>query len=118
MTNALKGVLLSALVLPGLGQFMLKRRLRGTLMMMAVLCLLSVLMVQVFRTAMTILENINVQVEQVDVSVFYDAVQQTSTGSGTLLSSLLLICWLAATVDAYLIGRKLDREEQLSSPAS
>ncbi len=117
MSNALKGVLLSALVLPGLGQFVLKRRLRGALLMMAVLGLVAALMVQAMRTALAILENIDIQVAQVDVSVFYDAVRQASTGSGTLLSVLLLLGWLVATVDAYFLGRKLDQEEKSTAAA-
>ncbi len=115
MTNALKGVLLSALVLPGLGQFVLKRRLRGALLMAAVLGLVAAIVLEVMRLAMSILENIDMQAGQVDVSVIYDAVNQADSGSSSLLSGLLLLCWLAAAVDAYLLGKKMDRENRLPS---
>lgn len=109
MTNASKGVLLSALVLPGLGQFILKRKMRGSLLMIAILALLGALMVQIINAALTALQNINIPVEQIDFNVLYDTVLQASTGSGTLLASILLLCWLGATIDAYLIGKELDR---------
>lgn len=115
MTNALKGVLLSGLVLPGLGQFVLKRRLRGILLMLAVLALLGIMTMQAINKAMTILENIDIQVALVDVSVISDAVRQATTGSDTLFSVLLLLGWLVASLDAYLLGKKVDREEQSSS---
>ena len=52
MNNALKGVLLSALVLPGLGQFLLNRKTRGALIMTVTLGVLVALMVQVTQIAL------------------------------------------------------------------
>lgn len=107
MTNARKGVLLSALVLPGLGQFILKRKMRGSLVMIAILALLGALGVQIMNAALTALQNINMPVEQIDFNVLYDTVLQASTGC-SLLASLLLLGWLGASIDAYLIGKELD----------
>ncbi len=112
MNNALKGVLLSGLVLPGLGQFLLKRKLRGTVIMVVTLSTLAALMIQVTRMAIAVLANIDLQAAQVDTSVFYNAVEQASTGGGSVLSLLLLVCWLGSVVDAYLIGKKMDKEGQ------
>ncbi len=109
MSNALKGVLLSALVLPGLGQFVLKRRLRGALIMLAVVALLGTMIVQALGKALTILENIDIQVDQVDISVIQDAVRQATTGFDASLSGMFILGWFLAAVDAYLLGKKLDR---------
>lgn len=85
------------------------------MLMSAVIALLAALMVQAMRIAMAILENIDIQAAPVDVSVITDAARQATTASSTLLSFLLLLCWLGAAVDAYLLGKKLDRKEKLPS---
>ena len=110
MTNALKGVLLSGLVLPGLGQFLLDRKIRGSLIMVVVLSILGALTVQVTRTALAVMEKVDLQAAQLDVNVFYDAVRQADMGNGIMLSWLILFCWLAATIDAFIIGKKMDKE--------
>ncbi|MBU0681622.1 MAG: hypothetical protein KKD73_09390 [Proteobacteria bacterium] len=112
MKNALKGVLLSALVLPGLGQFVLKRRLRGTLVMLAFLALLGIMTIQAINKALAIVGNMTIEAGQVDVNGITDAVRQATTGSDTLLSVLVLVGWLVVSVDAYLLGKKLDHQEQ------
>ncbi len=108
MTNASKGVLLSALVLPGLGQFILQRKIRGTMLMAGFSILVTTLLVQILAKAMTILNNINIQVDQIDVTVISAAVSRATGGTTSMFTSLLGIYWLLTVIDAYLLGKKMD----------
>ena len=112
MNNSLKGVLLSGLVFPGLGQVMLKHYKRGTaLMLVFTVTLLTILIIAV-QQASTILERIDIEGGAIDIDTISNAVSQASTTSQSytlkLLSWLLIFCWVIGVIDAYRIGRKKD----------
>jgi hypothetical protein len=114
MNHALKGVLLSALVLPGLGQYVLRRRRRGAVLIGIVLMALLVIVVQATRIALGILTRLEAGGTAPDMPAITAAAQDAVQGSGaaSIQAMLLLIvaCWLFAIVDAYRIGHALDRE--------
>ena len=114
MNNAIKGALLSGLVFPGLGQLVLRQYRRGIVIMLAVLISLSVIVISAVRIARDILEEITLQGDVIDMSGITGAATRESLQSGSMTLNLLMvfiiICWIAATLDAYRIGSRLDRE--------
>jgi TM2 domain-containing membrane protein YozV len=114
MNNAIKGALLSGLVFPGLGQLVLRQYRRGAVIMLAVAISLSVIVVKAIRIAQDILQNVELQADMIDMTAITDAATRESLQSGSITLNLLMIfiivCWIAATADAYRIGRKLDSD--------
>ncbi len=112
MTNAVKGVLLSALVFPGLGQIALKRYQRGVVLMLVTVAGLVVIVVKATREAWRILETIEVGGGVIDQDAMSRAIAEATAWSGNLSFNLLLfvitICWIYAAVDAYRIGKQQD----------
>jgi TM2 domain-containing membrane protein YozV len=90
MTQALKGALLSGLVLPGLGQIMLKHYKRGIALMLIVLTALFVLVAQATHQALTILERIEAEGGIIDLSTISTAATQSSTASDTTTFTIAL----------------------------
>ena len=115
MNNAIKGMLLSGLVLPGLGQVVLKSYKRGIALILLVLVGFITFVVSASRQALVILEKVAAEGGAVDMeSIAQAASQATRTGDHLLFNlSLLLVlaCWLVGMVDAYMTGRKIDRGE-------
>ncbi|MFQ5661414.1 MAG: hypothetical protein ACE5GZ_13410 [Gammaproteobacteria bacterium] len=116
MNNSLKGLLLSGLILPGLGQFVLKSYKRGTVIMLTVLVSLSVIVVKAVQQALTILEKIELDGGIISMSTILNATTQASADSENLtfnvLFMLIIVCWIIGAVDAYRTGRKKDIEER------
>ena len=112
MTNAVKGALLSALVLPGVGQIALRRYQRGVVLMLAVLAGLAVMVVDVARQAARMFEAIESGGGAIDRDAIARAAAQAAVPSDSLVINLLFfaitICWLYAVVDAYRIGKQQD----------
>lgn len=112
MTNAIKGVLLSALVFPGLGQIVLKRYQRGVVLMLTTLAGLVVIVANATWGARRILETIESGSGVIDQDAMSRAIAQATSWSGNLAFNLLLfaitLCWVYAAVDAYRIGKQQD----------
>ena len=114
MNSALKGALLSGLILPGLGQIALKHYIRGGVIILAVLVSSTVFVAKAAERALAILEKIELEGSIISMDAILNATKQASANSGNSTLNLLLlligVCWIAGTVDAYIIGRKKDRE--------
>jgi len=117
MNHSLKGAFWSGLVFPGLGQVVLKHYKRGAVIILAVLTGLSVIVVQAVQKAFIILEKIASEGGAMDMNAIFDAASQASTHSDSLIFSfavlLITLCWIIGVVDAYRIGKKKDKEEDL-----
>ena len=113
MKNSIKGVLLSGLVFPGLGQIVLKRYRRGIALVLATAAGLAVFVAQATSKALSILKDISSQGESVDLNTVSDAAARASAAGGdTILDLALLLivcCWILGMVDAYRIGKQLDQ---------
>ncbi len=113
MTNAVKALLLSGLVFPGLGQLVLKCYIRGIALTLATLACLYVLMERIVQQAMDIAGTIDVSSGIVDVRAIVAAVHAAGnipyTGTFKLALWALLILWLIGSVDAYVQGGRDDR---------
>jgi TM2 domain-containing membrane protein YozV len=120
MKKSLKGVLLSGLVFPGYGQFVMKHYIRGIALMLMCLTGLVVIGVKVRQQISIVFEKIEYGDGAIDMSEILNAVNLAGTASGDVIyrfaSLLLLFCWIIGIIDAYRIGRKKDLEEQQKSP--
>ena len=116
MKKSLKGSLLSGLIFPGYGQFVLKHYIRGiALMLIGLACLVAIGM-EVLQQTLILLEKIEYGSGTIDMSEILNAVDLADTTSGDSIYRfallLLLFCWVIGIIDAYRIGRKKDMEEQ------
>lgn len=122
MSNALKGALLSGLVLPGLGQIVLKKYRRGLAFVTAVSVGMALLMVKVYQTAMAIVEKAGPAADSMDLNRMVTSTNQAVAEAGTLgyqlALALIVIAWVFGAVDAYFVGRKLDMGEKSVAPGS
>jgi len=116
MKNSIKGALLSGLVFPGLGQVIQKHYKRGAVLLLAVSASLSVILIKAVQQAFAILEKIQSEGGEIDMSMISKSATQASTSSGSLIFKiallLILVCWIIGVVDAYRIGKKRDIDEQ------
>lgn len=116
----MKGAVLSGLVLPGLGQLVLKHYLRGGVLVLACLACLALLVAQAVEQAQAIIGRLDPLNVAIDPSAL---MAEVSRGAGTadpsagLASWALLIIWLGGTIDAYLLGRKEDLRERAEGAA-
>jgi hypothetical protein len=115
MNNAMKGLMLSGMVFPGLGQVVLKRYKRGIALMLAVLACLVMLTVEAIERALVILEKIEATGEIIDLAQITDAATQATTSSANWILNgiflLIVLIWIAGSVDAYRIGKQKDQLE-------
>ena len=114
MNNSLKGALLSGLIFPGLGQIALKHYKRGVVLMLTVIASMAAVAVKTVQHALAILEKIELEGGIISMGTILNATTQASANSGSLTFNLLFlligVCWIAGTIDAYIIGRKKDIE--------
>jgi len=114
MKNSIKGVFLSGVVFPGLGQINLGHYKRGFALMLIVLASLFVIVAKAVQLALPILEKIE-SGGSIDVSAMSNAAHQALNTSDNLMFNfsllLILFCWIIGAVDAYIIGKKMDSEE-------
>jgi hypothetical protein len=112
MTNAVKGVLLSGLVFPGLGQIALKQVRRGVAFILATVAGLVVIVAKAAQEARRILDTIQAEGGVIDEDAMSRAIAEATAWSGNLAFNLLLfaitLCWIYAAVDAYRIGKQQD----------
>lgn len=109
MRKAIKGVLLSGLVFPGVGQLALGQRRRGWALLLIALASLGVVVAEMVR-------QVNASLAQLDLHQLGDpnaiASRVEQSGGSTLNSLALLVlglCWLLSVLDAYVLGRRLDQ---------
>lgn len=100
MKHAIKGALLSGLVLPGLGQVVLKQYVRGFAFMVVALGCTVWIVNSAVEAAMTSLQNLEGLAPP----------PPPVAGDAGPAVWILGLCWLAALVDAYRLGARLDRQ--------
>ncbi len=119
MSKSLKAALLSALVFPGIGHFLLKKPVQGVLLSgVAIVCLYFLL-----TTAVEIAQQLSVKVQTgeipMDVEKISEMVSQQLVGSDdqriNMPSLLLVICWLVGVVDSFRIGRSQGNSDDSSN---
>ena len=115
MSNSLKAALLSALVFPGSGHFMLKKHLMGTLLAgFSVVCIYVYL-----STALEIAQELSLKIQTgeipLDVAIITEAISTQIAASDTgyvgISTYVLAACWLLGIADSYRLGRLRDKAE-------
>jgi hypothetical protein len=116
MKNSMKGALLSGLVFPGLGQIALKHYWRGFTLVLAVMACLYIMIVTAAQQAYAILDTIEAEGGMPDNDTISQAAAQAAAASDspviTVVSLLIVVCWIVAIIDAYRIGKQKDLEGQ------
>jgi hypothetical protein len=108
MSKSLKAALLSALVFPGVGHFVLKKHLQGSLLSgISVVCLYFLLMA-IVDIAQRLSEKIQSGEVPFDVTKITQLVSQQLAGSDgqlvNIASLLFMICWIIGVTDSFRIG--------------
>jgi hypothetical protein len=120
MTHANKGLVLSGLVFPGLGQVMLKRYMRGAVLMLAVAVGVVSMAAEAARTALDALARIDIDSGTIGLDEIMRAARQAASHTHTWVYIfslfLILFAWLFSAVDAYRIGKSLDRSMPPNPP--
>jgi len=115
MRKSLKAALLSALVFPGSGHFLLRKHLRGLLLAGVSIACLYALVSAAVEIAQQISDEILSGQIPLDAARIAEEVSMRSAADGSLLVSvstyLLLACWLIGIVDSWLAGRLQDRRD-------
>jgi len=115
MNHAFKSALLSGLVYPGLGHWVLKRYKRGVFLMLAVTAALLVIIIQAVQQAFMVLEKIQAKGGTIDLDTLSKTVTEATTSRSLMFDLLflfLIACWVVGIVDAFRIGRKKDIAER------
>jgi hypothetical protein len=108
MNKATKAALLSALVFPGAGHFLLKKYLTGVVLGGASVAALYLLIVKAVEKALLISEKIQSGEVPLDVATITELVTQQATGADAQLiniaTAVLCLSWLIGIVDSYRVG--------------
>lgn len=118
MDNAAKGALLSGLVFPGLGQIILKHYGRGVILLIVTTLGLVAIMVEAIQLTYTLMEKIALAGGIVEIGDIWEMAVGVSSASAVIKIYILLVlltgCWIISIIDAYLIGRKIDKAQMSS----
>jgi hypothetical protein len=108
MERSVKAALLSGLVFPGVGQLFLKRTARALLFLLPAAVATAYLCHAVLTPVMAIAIDIGSGALALDPLLIQARIDQTRIDSTSmnLASAVMIVAWLASTVDAYLLGRK------------
>ncbi|MDO9515896.1 MAG: hypothetical protein Q7J01_07345 [Syntrophales bacterium] len=114
MKPSTKAALLSGLAFPGAGQIHLKRLRRGIAIMVCVLVGIGALVWMATIRALAILDQLQNQVNKVDMETISNLAKTSSSGASpyyNLILVFIVCCWLFSVVDAYRIGKRMERSE-------
>ncbi len=113
MKRRTKAALLSAFVFPGVGHFILRKRIHGAVLAGTAFVSLYFLIARTIEKTLQVFEKIASGEIQSDAASITDLVLNQSTGSETLLlriaTAALIISWLVGIVDSYRVGRAQDK---------
>jgi TM2 domain-containing membrane protein YozV len=115
MKISLKATLLSALVFPGAGQLYLKRYRQGVIIMVVALAGVVYIIWQATVLALRSVDNImgKMQGGNVNVQDLTALVGANPAGASLLdnvILSVIICCWIISVADAFVSGRRKERE--------
>ena len=99
-------LLLSALVFPGSGHFLLGRKARGCLFLVPALVALVIVLRQIMARMDQIMAQIDSGALPLDVQLIMEKVEALSASDGpamTLAVCVLVACWIGSLIDTFLI---------------
>ena len=106
MDRTLKATLLSALVLPGMGQFYLRRVARGCLFMLPTLVAVYFFATNIFARAQQIADQILDGRLPMNPLVIAERLHQTNPNDALMnwCAAVMVLCWVLSIADAWFIG--------------
>ena len=115
MKKPLKVALFSGLVFPGIGHFMLKKHIQGSVLLFS----FALASYFYFTDAMAKAETVLAKVQNGEIALnsvaITKALENTNSGFSeqqlSLLSYLMLAIWLVAVIDSYRIAKKLANQQ-------
>ena len=114
MNKAIKALLLSAFVFPGVGHLYLKKYISAAIIASAAFMALYVLISNAVDRAMDIVDKVQHGEIPLDVAVMTELISKQTTDNDALFVNIatvsFIIFWLVGVIDAYRIGRSLERE--------
>lgn len=115
MTNALKAALLSGIGFPGLGQVYLKEYPRAAVVIIITIAGFGLIIYEAVQIGLVIMEQIASTGSVVSIGTIMDAAKQAAVSFLTMNLGFLLIIigWIAGTIDAYKAGKRKDIEEPI-----
>jgi fumarate reductase subunit D len=107
-------MLLSGLVLPGAGQWVLGRRLRSALIVCWVLLLLLALFVRLLLLVYTMMVPAGDLTRMQISPELISRIHKQAYGDNWWLLLIIAALWIGSVVDAYLISKKMEGGQNLS----
>ena len=102
-----KAALISALLFPGLGHFLLKRAMRGCLFIVPTLLAIGVLL----RTTLALADKLVAEIQSGALPFDMQLIMERISAAGgddpttNAASLVILVCWLGSIIDAWWIER-------------
>ncbi|MBW2599269.1 MAG: hypothetical protein JRC60_04080 [Deltaproteobacteria bacterium] len=116
MKISTKAALLSGFAFPGTGQIYLKRFRRGITIMVLAFSGIGVIAWMATVRALSVLERIQDQMDQVDMTTISNVALASSVDSTSIYFKPILLfivcCWLFSIMDAYRTGKTMERSEK------
>jgi len=110
VTRSLKAALLSGLIFPGVGHFIVKRYIRGAILITFTLIAFFLLLEEVTRQALTVIKKITNGDIPLEVGAVAELVSNSASAaeSPALNIATLVVgtCWLFGIIDSYRLGRE------------
>lgn len=122
MKNSTRAALWSALVLPGVGQIVLKRYTRGIALLLVTSAAIVWIAVKAAEAALAILGKLQAAGGTISLQALTGITNQASAAASSFSLNaalyLIIFCWIFGTVDAYRIGKQMDRREAPAQQAT
>ena len=110
MNKSVKAALLSAFILPGVGQISLGYKRRGWLILAANVVFLYLIISEIMQKAYSIIDEMKESGAAMDIeTISSKAAEMSGFSDNTFLNVLLMlfiIGWFISIVDSYLLGKK------------
>ncbi|MGK5077225.1 hypothetical protein [Janthinobacterium sp. HLX7-2] len=106
LSRRTQALLLSALVFPGSGHFLLQRKARGCVFLVPALIALLFALRQIMARLDQLMAQINSGALPLDVQLIVERVDALSASDGpamTLAVGVLAACWIASLVDTWFL---------------
>lgn len=108
MKTSTKAVMLSVLIFPGVGHFVLKQPLRGLAFLAPALAAVVYIMQDAVEQADRIAGQILSGSMPLDPAAMAAQIEQSSGNTlwANVASAVVLLCWIGAAADAWWLGRR------------
>lgn len=114
MQKSTKAALLSGLIFPGVGHLVLKRYLRGSVLMLLALVAFSYFVNVAYQSATVIVDRINSGDIPLDTGAIAAAASDAGAGASGPVENFslaaLFVCWLFGIIDSYRLGATQDKQ--------